>query len=46
MKVAYEAADASHPKGAEQARREQENFAGQGILGQSACGSFHRKGNT
>jgi hypothetical protein len=32
MRVAYEAADASHPKGAVQARREQENFNAQGIL--------------
>ena len=45
MRVAYQAADASHPKGAEQARREQGNFAGQVISWQSAGGeSFHRNG--
>src|ERR1035437_7534167 len=38
MRVAYQAADASHPKGAEQARREQGNLAGQVILWQTAGG--------
>ena len=38
MRVAYQAADASHPKGAEQARREQGNFAGQANLWQTAGG--------
>jgi len=47
MRVAYQAADVSHPKGAEQARREQGNIAGQVISWQSARGdSFHRKGIT
>jgi len=38
MRVAYEAADASPSKGAEQARREQGNFAGQTNLWQAAGG--------
>src|ERR1035437_3457419 len=38
MRVACQAADASHPKGAEQARREQGNLAGQVILWQTAGG--------
>jgi hypothetical protein len=38
MRVAYQAADASHPKGGEQARREQGNLAGQVILWQTAGG--------
>ena len=32
MRVAYQAADASHPEGAEQARREHGNFARQCIV--------------
>jgi hypothetical protein len=38
MRVAYQAADASHPKGAEQARREQGNFAGHFNLWQATGG--------
>ena len=38
MRVAYQSADASHPKGSEQARREQGNFAGQFIYWETVSG--------
>jgi hypothetical protein len=38
MRVACQAADASHPKGEELARRDHGSFAGQIILGRSASG--------